>query len=121
MEIAIGLWRHQGTQETGQLERFAAHVGAKTYADVYAVDILPTEEMLERMLRQATRIHVNLDGLATTGDDLASIIDLGSRGIDYTPPSGGGNFTNWEIWRIHQEQELLERTLFYLNGKVVRP
>jgi hypothetical protein len=115
MDIAIGLWRHQGTQELGLLERFAQHVGAVTYGDVYSVQIQPTEEML----RQATQVHVNLDGLIETFEELPRIIQLGSLGIDYRPPTGGGNITNWEIWRIYQEPELLARTRFYLNGKAL--
>lgn len=118
MEIAIGLWRHQGTQELGLLERFAAHVGALTYGDVYSAESWPTEEMLSTMLRQATRIHVNLDGLLETFEELPRIIERGSQGI-LSRPNGQGNVTNWEIWRIHQEQELLDRTVFYLKGKVI--
>lgn len=41
--------------------------------------------------------------------------------MDFVPPDGGGNITNWEIWRIHQDANLLSRTHFYLNGKRVMP
>jgi|GEM_PF-6115049 len=119
MELAIGLWRHQGTDELGLLERFARHVDALTYADVYSVETLPTERLLEQMLKQATRIHINLDGMVETFADLPRIIELGSRGFDFKPPSGGGNITNWEIWRLHQNPELLAKTKFYLDGKEI--
>jgi hypothetical protein len=80
MEIAIGLWRHQGTQELGLLERFAEYVGALTYGDVDSAESWPTEEMLSKMLRQATRIHVNLDGLVETFEEMPPYYRIGQFG-----------------------------------------
>ena len=120
-DVAFGLWRHQETRAGGLLDRFANHVGARTYGQIYDPRIFPTEEMLENMMRGANRLHVNLDGMCKTIDDLPSIVDKGSRGMDYVPPGGGGNITNWEIWRIHQDPEILARTTFYIDGKPVKP
>ncbi|WP_153559314.1 RHS repeat-associated core domain-containing protein [Roseimaritima sediminicola] len=120
-DVAFGLWRHQETRAGGLLDRFAEHVGARTYGQIYDPRIFPTEEMLENMMRGASRLHVNLDGMCKSIDELPSIVQRGSRGMDYVPPGGGGNITNWEIWRIHQGPEMLSRTIFYIDGKPVKP
>lgn len=73
------------------------------------------------MIYKADRLHVNLDGLVKNIDELPGVVQKGSRGMSFRPPEGGGNITNWEIWRLHQDPDLLGRTTFYLNGKVVKP
>ena len=119
--MAFGLWRHQGTGAGGLLDRFAGHVGAKTYGDLYGAGVFPSEAMLERMMYGSRRLHVNLDGLVNSVDELPGIVQKGSKGMLHQPAPGVGNITNWEIWRIHQDPELLSKTIFYLNGKKVTP
>lgn len=120
-DVAFGLWRHQGTRAGGLLDGFAGHVGAKTYGDLYGAGVFPTERMLERMMYGSRRLHVNLDGLVKSVDELPGIVQKGSKGMLHQPSPGVGNVTNWEIWRIHQDPELLSKTIFYLNGKKVMP
>lgn len=73
------------------------------------------------MMYSGRRLHINLDGLVKSVDELPDIVRKGSKGMDCQPSFGVGNIINWEIWRIHQDPELLEKAVFYLNGKVVKP
>jgi len=93
-EIAFELWRHQGTGSGGQLTRFAKRLGAKTYSDIYGAGVFPTEELLEKMMHGASRLHVNLDGLLKNVDELPDIIRMGSKDMNYRTPTGSGNITN---------------------------
>jgi len=120
IDVALGLWEHQTKRTGGMLDRFAEHVSAKTYSHFYG-ESYPTEAALEKMMYHADRLHVNLDGVVMSVEDIPSIVEAGARGLSYRPKSGGGNITNWEIWRLHQDPELLKKTIFYLNGKAVYP
>ena len=115
-DIAFGLSRHQETGARDLLSNFANNVGAKTYADFYDRRIFPTESMLEKLMYGGDRLHVNLDGLLESPAQLPNVVQMGSRGLDFVPLEGGGNITNWEVWRLHQDPALLNKTTFYFDG-----
>jgi hypothetical protein len=110
--LAFGLSQHPAHGYDGLLARFADHVGAQTYWDVYE-DIPDAQIMAERLvglMNDANSIHFNLDGMLTNGDTISDLLVKGAMG------AGEGNWTNWEFYVIATNAPFLEKTVFYLNG-----
>ncbi len=61
--------------------------------------------------QRASKIHFSLDGI----DDVAAALKSGKRG--FVP----GNMTNAELEYIFRNPEILKKTIFYRNGKIVPP
>jgi len=98
--IALGLGKH--------LETFSAKVGGSTWQQWGAENF--QTQFLEKINNAATKIHFNLDGISNVN----TAIQQGARGFQ-----NAGSVTNWELYQIYSNPEVLQRTTFYLNGVVV--
>ncbi|MCB0084913.1 MAG: hypothetical protein KDE47_28430 [Caldilineaceae bacterium] len=113
--VAFGLTKHPAHGYRHLLGRFAHHVNAVTYWDLYD-DTFDAPTMAERilcMMVDARCIHFNLDGMVTDETTLADLYERGSVG------AGEGNWTNWEFYIIVSNEILFNKTVFYLGGKIV--
>lgn len=117
--IAFGLYGHPFKDRDGLIRNFAKHVCAREYSDIYGKWSRPTEEKLESLMYGAATIHFNLDGVVADRSGYPKAIHDGSLGMDYRHPNGWGNITNWELWRICQDDVQLDKTHFYLDGSKV--
>jgi len=122
-DMAIGLARHQLTGSPTLLEKFARHVDAKTYGDIYGNWWPGTIEKLERnilsAMTDARYLQVNLDGLIDNIGEFPNLLEKGMRGIEPVEVVRGverGNITNWEVWKIYISFK--EKAFFYLNGRL---
>jgi YD repeat-containing protein len=124
-DFAVGLARHQVTGDATLLNNFADRVGAKTYADVYGSwgfrDIPDLANKSLTAMENAERLHINLDGVVNSPEELPTIVQRGSRGIGVQDllPDGrvSGNVTNWEIFKIETTPTLKAKATYYWNGK----
>jgi RHS repeat-associated protein len=114
-DFALGLSQHPDHTRVGLLGRFADKVGAKTYWDLFAntLNMRTMGENILKGMREAKRIHFNLDGMVRPGTTIKDLERIGSEGI------GQGNVTNWELYQILRNPEFLKKTIFYYGGKAV--
>lgn len=98
--IAFGVREH--------LDKFTARVEATNYKQWGPGDF--QSQFLEKIASPSTRIHFNLDGIT----NVMKAVQQGSRGYQ-----NAGSVTNWELYQIYSQPEVLQRTTFYLNGIVV--
>jgi hypothetical protein len=112
-EFALGLSKHPHHGYGGLVERFAKHVGGKTYLDLFenTNDLRKLGKNILTGMRKSDRIHFNLDGMIRPGHALQDVVELGKLGI------GHMNVTNWEL---HMTLKKFSRkATFYLNGRPV--
>ena len=64
------------------------------------------------ILDSAVSIHFSLNGMLGGGRTLEQAVERGGRGI------GKGTVTNWELYHIVNNPELMHKTTFYLNGVI---
>jgi hypothetical protein len=67
------------------------------------------ERQLPQALNDAKSIHFNLNGI----DNVWSALSEGARGL------GSSRVTSYELWQIYSNPKFMEKTTFYLDGKVV--
>jgi len=114
-DLALGLSRHPNHGYGGLVGKFAEHVHAKTYWDLFdnTTNMREMGENLLKGLENADHIHFNLDGMLPKGVSLQDIDRWGAAGI------GEGNVTNWEFHQIVSDSGLRSKTTFYLDGKPI--
>ncbi len=98
-DVALGVREH--------LDDFAESVSASTWKKWAAVDF--EGQFLGKVRSSSTKIHFNLDGI----DNPWSAIQQGSRGYLQ------GGYTNWELFQIYSDPNIMSRTIFYSGGSVV--
>lgn len=97
--IALGVREH--------LDKFAGDVGAKTWKAWGTKDL--ETQTLEVINNSANKIHFNLDGIPNPWQAITD----GAKGFGVSE-----HVTSWELFQIYSNKEALERTTFYLGGKI---
>ena len=129
--LALGLTNPPGKK--GALFAFAQPRGLMCYfvsqdtkLSMYSSPAPGSTEQLQQNIRfaiqNAKQLHVNLDGIVTSVEQLPNIARLGRRGANASNTLNGvfsGNVTNWEISIILNNPEFRKKTTFYLNGQPV--
>ena len=97
-------------QLMSRCNRFAAHVGAKTYGQIQGSWCPGSMERLQSTLtthmQNAERLHFNLDQFRPDR----------FREFAKNPVFSDNNITNWELYRILTSPELLKKTISYGPG-----
>lgn len=86
---------------------FAKSVNGSTWKTWGAADF--ESGFMKAINNSANKIHFNLTGI----DNPWSAISQGAKGFQT------GGYTNWELFQLYSNPGALQRTTFYLNGKVV--
>ncbi|MCU7929032.1 MAG: hypothetical protein KZQ97_21730, partial [Candidatus Thiodiazotropha sp. (ex Dulcina madagascariensis)] len=129
-DLGLGLTRSDGQWA---LRDFARNQDARIYFSHGADDInmfnsaIPaTDKILasniEFLMQRSNNIRFNLNGVVNSVDDVPSVVELGSQGIGARIMHRGqeiGNHTNWELYKIMNNDSYLGKTSFYLNGQKV--
>jgi hypothetical protein len=97
--IALGVKEH--------LDDFAKSVNGTTWKKWGTTDF--PSEFMNTINNSSNKIHFNLTGI----DNPWSAISQGAKGLQT------GGFTNWELFQLYSNPGALQRTTFYLNGKIV--
>lgn len=97
--IALGVAEH--------LDDFAKSVGGSTWKTWGAKDF--QAQFLETINNSANKIHFNLDGVTSPW----GAISEGAKGL------GASRATSWELYQLYSNPAALQRTVFYLSGKIV--
>ena len=97
------------------LSHFAKQVGATTYWEIFPsrVPVLPPHMIATRLnslLESAESLHFNLTGMIGGGRTLEQALESGAQGLRE------GNWTNWELYQVLGNPNLLRKTRFYLDG-----
>lgn len=95
-----------GVRET--LDAFATKVGGTTWKNWGTKNF--QYEFLATINNPSNKIHFNLDGIPNVMKATAD----GAKGFGKSE-----HVTSWELYQIRSNPNALERTTFYLNGKVV--
>jgi hypothetical protein len=113
--LALGLSSHPNHGYNGLVGKFADHVNANTYWDLFenTTDMRQMGNNLLQGMRGAEHIHFNLDGLIRPGFTINDVRRFGSEGI------GHGNVTAWELDQVLKNPAFSSKATFYLNGKPV--
>ena len=116
-DLALGLSHHPTHRTPGLLTRFAEHTGSKTYLSLFSVESTLDYAVMGRniltAMRDARRIHFNLDGMVGNGVNVRTLVEYGRAGI------GEGNVTNWELYKVMSIPDAFQKTVFYLRGVAV--
>lgn len=115
-DLALGLARHGATGSAALLTRFARKVDARTYGDIYGGWSFDSFEQLESnilsAMRSSSRIHFNLDQM-----NLRAFQEFAGN-----PRLADDNITNWELFQVLNDPDLLKKTIFYgAGGAPVQP
>jgi hypothetical protein len=97
--IALGVREHLGD--------FAKSVNGSTWKTWGATNF--ESGFMNTINNSANKIHFNLTGI----NNPWSAISQGAKGFQT------GGYTNWELFQLYSNPGALQRTTFYLNGKVV--
>jgi hypothetical protein len=114
-DLALGLCRHPETRVYGMLDKFALNLGARTYGDLAGSWWPGSYERLkidiEHYMSKADNINFNLDEF-----------NMEKYNQFLTNQKIENSVTNWELSKILNSKELLEKTRFYgAGGKRVSP
>ena len=98
--IALGVKEH--------LDDFTKQVNGVSYKTWGAENF--QSQFLNVTSNPNNTIHFNLDGVK----NVSSAIMEGAKGL-----SNGSRFTSWELFQVYNNSDILNRTVFYRNGRVV--
>ena len=101
--IALGVTEH--------LDDFAKSVNGTTWKTWGTQDF--TSQFMSTISNSSNKIHFNMTGPDGNMINAWKAVSEGTRGL------GASRATSWELFQLYSNPNVLQRTTFYFNGKVI--